>query len=163
MTAARPSRASALPDNSDTVRASSDRHCSILVPVPAQTSRLVAASAFGAPAASSSAIANDASASSASGTTLVTMPMSSASAAPITGLVNRIDIARRRPTNADSGPPDQPNAAAARSETLNRGDDGRLEPEQTRHRVLQVGRGLANVVRKLLALRGEGAHVAAAA
>ena len=64
MTAARPSRASAVPESSETVRASSGRHCSTLEPIPLHNRRLVAASAFGAPAASSRASASDAAASS---------------------------------------------------------------------------------------------------
>ena len=67
--------------------------------VPAHTSRLVAASAFGAPAADP--VRSQAKRQRVrSGTTLLTIPR--APPAPlITGLVSRISIARRRPTRRD--------------------------------------------------------------
>src|SRR5450755_2743849 len=90
ITAARPSRASAVPDSSETVRASSGSRSWTPAPTPPHTSRLVAASASGALAASSAASSPTRAASRLSGTTSVTTPRSQACAAVSVGLVSRI-------------------------------------------------------------------------
>ena len=63
----------------------------------------------------------------------------------------------------DIGGADEAKAAAARGKALHRGDHRRLQPQQARHRVLQIGRRLPDIVGQLLALRRKRADVAARA
>src|SRR5690606_5595082 len=99
ITAARPSNASAVPDSSATVRASSGSCSSSDEPTPRHTRRLVAAMACGGRAAIVRASASASSKTDSSGTTLVSSPTSRASAAVNVGFVSRISMALRSPTS----------------------------------------------------------------
>ena len=63
----------------------------------------------------------------------------------------------------DIGGADEAKAAAARGKALHRRNHRRLQPQQSRHRVLQIGRRLPDIVGQLLALRRKRANVAAGA
>ena len=63
----------------------------------------------------------------------------------------------------DIGSADKAKAAAAGRKALHRGNDRRLQPQQPRHRVLQIGRRLPDIVRQLFALRRKRSDIAARA
>ena len=99
MTARSPSSASAVPESSETVRASSAKRCSTDAPTPLHTSRLLADSAWVGSSTSCDGQFLGAALQFAVGRDLGDQPDSKASAAVIVGLVSTIRSACRSPTS----------------------------------------------------------------